>query len=194
MKVYFKKLQGFVAAAALLCVATSCERNDVKPDQVAAAAVESDALNLKQDYVADLSSLNGSGATGKANLTLVGDMLTVRIEASGMTPLEVHPQHIHGFADTKKNSVCPPPSADTNGDGLISVAEGAPFYGAILLPLMPFPTATAAGNVTYERTFKISKDLLPLQNRTIVLHGMMVNGVYMPTLPVACGQVRVMNK
>jgi hypothetical protein len=31
---------------------------------------------------------------------------------------------------------------------------------------------------------------MPLQNRAIVLHGLTVNGTYMVTLPVACGQIQ----
>ncbi|HEV7331349.1 MAG TPA: CHRD domain-containing protein [Flavisolibacter sp.] len=144
-------------------------------------------------YKAYLSPLNNSGVSGMATLTLEGNMLTVTIEASGLTPNQVHPQHIHGFMERNKNAKCPPMSADTDGDGLVELAEGAPFYGPVLLSLTPFPTATAEGNIMYSNTFTIDKELLPLQNNAIVLHGMMVNGTYWPTLPVACAQIMPAN-
>ena len=119
----------------------------------------------------------------------------------------MHPQHIHGFTENKGNSNCPTPAADTNGDGLVGLVEGLPSYGGVLLelyvPIDEFPVADANGELTYERTFTLGEtefpeegelisesDLSPLQNRTIVLHGMTVNGEYIATLPVACGQIK----
>lgn len=62
--------------------------------------------------------------------------------------------------------------------------------------------ADADGKPSFERTFTLGEvefeeegqvisyaDLKPLQNRAIVLHGMTVNGEYVATLPVACGQI-----
>ena len=40
-----------------------------------------------------------------------------------------HAMHIHGILGDA--NVCAPASADTSGDGLISLEEGAPFYGPI---------------------------------------------------------------
>ncbi len=136
-------------------------------------------------------SLNGSGVSGTATLTLMGDELTVHIQASGLEPGMVHPQHIHGFMENNKNSVCPPMSADTDGDGLIELGEGLPFYGPVILPLEPFPTAPD-GTIDYTRTFNVADymHLLPLQNNVIVLHGMTVDGEYIATLPVACGMIK----
>ncbi|MCP9201360.1 hypothetical protein MKO06_15730 [Gramella sp. GC03-9] len=137
-------------------------------------------------YTVNFGELNGSGVSGMAELVLDGANLTVRISASGLEP-GAHAQHIHGFVEDKRNSKCPPESADTDGNGLISVAEGAPFYGGILLSLTPFPEADENGDLEYEMTFEdVTKDLTPLQNKAIVLHGM--DG--MPFLPVACGQIK----
>lgn len=157
-------------------------------------------------YTVDFTALNGSGVTGSADLSLMGDKLTVKVNATGLEPNVVHPQHIHGFTGNKGNSTCPTSADDTNGDGLIDLVEGLPSYGGVLLelyvPIDQFPVADANGILTYERTFTLGEtefaeegelisqsDLSPLQNRTIVLHGMTVNGKYVATLPVACGQI-----
>ncbi|MDH3215059.1 MAG: hypothetical protein OEN01_02055 [Candidatus Krumholzibacteria bacterium] len=143
-------------------------------------------------YVADLVPLNGSGVSGMAELTVEDGMLMVTIHATGLEPNRNHPQHIHGF-DLPRNATCPDMSADTDGDGLISVGEGLPFYGPVLLPLTPFST-TPTGALDYTATFTDLSALEPvstLQNRTIVLHGRTVNSDYVASLPIACGQIRV---
>lgn len=157
-----------------------------------------------KEYRADLQALNGSGVTGTATLELDGDELTVSIDATGLEAGKLHPQHVHGF-DRPRNSTCPTASADDNGDGVVSVGEGAPSYGAVRLPLTPFPVADGTGAIDYDETFEIERkgnssrftvevdgedvQLGPLQNRAIVLHGMTVGGEYVPTLPVACAQL-----
>lgn len=157
-------------------------------------------------FSATLSPLNDSGVMGQATIMVEGNELTVEIWAEGLEPNMVHPQHIHGFMDTKKNATCPDPSADTNGDGLVDLVEGLPSYGPVLLelylPIDEFPVADAEGMLHYTRTFTLGEvefeeegevisyhDLKPLQNRAIVLHGMTVDGEYIATLPVACGQI-----
>jgi Cu/Zn superoxide dismutase len=147
------------------------------------------SMNLKKEYRASLGALNNSGVHGTATLMLEGNMLTVSIEAMGLEAGKPHPQHIHGFMENNRNSTCPTSAFDTNGDGLIDLGESVPAYGPILLDLAPMPTADAMGKVSYTKTFTINSNLLPLQNRAIVLHGLTVNGQYIATLPVACGQV-----
>ena len=186
-------------AACAMFLLTSCNEDNVMPKDMMSAqntqeARSSNSLNLQKTYTADIMSLNNSGVMGTATLMLDGDMLTVHIQASGLEPGMIHPQHIHGFKDSNKNAVCPPMSADMDGDGLIELAEGLPFYGPILLPLQPFPVAPD-GTIDYKQTFDISDKtvLLPLQNNVIVLHGMTVDGEYVATLPVACGEIKPMN-
>lgn len=139
-------------------------------------------------YTAELSMLNESGVMGTAELWLDGDQLTVTIQASGIEPDMLHPQHIHGFTANNANATCPPMSADSNGDGLITLEEGLPFYGPVLLPLMPFPMAED-GTIDYTETFTVEGDVLPIQQNAIVLHGGTVDGLYVATLPVACGAI-----
>ncbi len=150
-------------------------------------------------YKSCLYQTNDSGAAGFAYFRLDGTELTAAVMAVGLEPGQVHPQHVHGFADDSE-STCPP--ADAAGeDGLISLEEGAPYYGPVILPLTDengnMPTAGANGWVMYERTFTLgsngnpsASDLGPLDKRAVVLHGMTVDGDYVPTLPVACGTVK----
>lgn len=162
-----------------------------------------------QTYEAKLEALNDSGATGTATATLERNRLTVTVEMDGVDAGELHPQHIHGFDDARANATCPTEDAEDGITGspeeaampetLISVAEGLPFYGDILLPLKPFPTPPAT-SYTFTETYS-GKDLAPLQpikktlqNRHIVVHGDTVAGAdgedtYIATLPIACGQL-----
>ncbi len=169
-----------------------------------------------QEYRADLSPLNNSGVSGTAHLMLNDDgTLTVDIMATGLEADINHDQHIHGFLDGT-NAVSPPQSA--GGDAaspqgtLLSVGEGAPFYGPILLPLEP--NSTAPGGIeNFSHTYNDSEaaslnasllavlgtslvnsissidDLRALDLREIVIHGLTVDGVYQATLPVASGEI-----
>ncbi|MBZ9729840.1 superoxide dismutase family protein [Salegentibacter sp. JZCK2] len=169
------------------------------------------------DYRVNLSELNGSGVSGTAYLSLNGDDLTIKIQASGLEPNMLHPQHIHGL-ESNENGTCPPSdpgseafmAADTDNNGFLSVEEGAPFYGPILLeiyvPIDDYPVADENGDIDFERTFTLGElefeeegevislsNLEPLENRTIVLHGLTVDGEYDASLPVACGQIEHMD-
>lgn len=201
----------FLSLCFLFAFSCSDSQDNVEPNFDATSKAnmkgkDMGSANIKT-YTATLSSLNASGVMGEANITVEGNELTVEIWAEGLEANMVHPQHIHGFMDTKKNSTCPDPSADTNGDGLVDLVEGLPSYGGVLLelylPVDEFPVADADGMLHYTRTFTLGEvefeeegqvisyhDLKPLQNRTIVLHGMTVDGEYIATLPVACGQIR----
>lgn len=146
-------------------------------------------------YSTQLRALNGSGVSGVATMDLQGDTLTVTIHASGLEPNQTHMQHIHAI--DHGNSTCPPLSADTDGDGIISFAEGLPFFGPVRLPLTisgtTYPFIGASGTVSYTRTFTVDPQaFLHLQTKAVVLHGLTVGGTYQPSVPVACGQVQVL--
>ena len=126
-------------------------------------------------YSAQLRELNGSGATGDASLQVSedGETMTLRVNATGLDLDFAHAMHIHGIYDgdlsdapdagTFSSSACPDMSADANGDGVLTVVEGVPAYGEVLVSLTTsgdtsassglavdrFPSGTS---ITYERT------------------------------------------
>ncbi|GAA4318528.1 hypothetical protein GCM10023115_44440 [Pontixanthobacter gangjinensis] len=146
-------------------------------------------------YEAQLGSINESGASGVATVSVQDNMLTVNVMAQGMVANQAHPQHIHGLSNGE-NATCPPATADADEDGIITIPEGAPFYGEVLLPLDDFPMADADGNINYEKSFMLgengnptAEELGELEDRVIVLHGMNNNDEYVATIPVACGEL-----
>lgn len=164
----------------------------------------------KAEYAANLAALNGSGASGEAELKLENGMLEAKIESEGLAPNLPHLQHIHGFAQAV--SECPTlAAADKNPeDGLISAGEGGPFYGPILVSftatgdtspasagaLDRFPVADSEGEFEYERTFGIPADVgARLGDFAVVQHGVDLNGNGMydssfeVALPATCGTI-----
>ncbi len=148
-----------------------------------------------EELKAYLNTLNNSGVHGVATVSLKGDHLVVTVHATGVEAGKPHPQHIHGSADGTPAS-CPDLSADLDGDNLVSVGEGIPVFGPIILPLTPFQTADN-GKIDYHQKFKLGVDVAltadelgPLHHRTIVLHGLSVGGEYIPTMPIACGRLQ----
>lgn len=173
------------------------------------SAAQNRAANV---FRADLASLNGSGVQGVAKIQVQNGTFTVQINARGHVPGRVHPQHIHAKQDGSK-STCPPASADDDGDGLVSVTEGGPFYGPVFIPLdgslekaeglgeiktFPVPN-NQGGAITYRQSISLEElgtnfnAPLNLDQRAIVLHGENVGGEYIPTLPVACGTIERVN-
>ena len=142
--------------------------------------------NHDGSYQADLVALNQSGVSGTGMVTLQGDSATVMIEATGLLAGAPHAQHFHIGAQGE----CPTDADDENGDGFVSVTEGAPFYGAIGTSLTTtgdtspdsglaidrFPTD---GSISYSRTFDITEDVQAAfagGTAVLVLHGVDKNG------------------
>ena len=152
-------------------------------------------------FVANLGGLNNSGVTGEVTITYMQDgLFQVHTKANGLEPNMVHPQHIHGFGFDMMNpqdAVCPPMSA-AGDDGLLTLPDGLPFYGPVLIPLdselipldiQEFPMANANGQLNYLEFAKFQALIhaidmgtdgvqtmknLALDKRTIVLHGAFV--------------------
>lgn len=112
-------------------------------------------------YKVQLNPLNNSGVTGTATVMMSanGDFEVIG-DVMGLAPGMVHPQHIHGFVMENmadQDAVCPPPSA-AGDDGLLTLEDGLPFYGPVLIPLddnlvpltaQNYPVATSAGTIAY---------------------------------------------
>lgn len=169
---------------------------------VATAAV----ATAQMRYQAEITELNGSGVSGVAMAEIMGDMLQVDMLLTGLETGVSHIQHVHGlFSDgAPSDSMTPPPSADTDGDGFVEVLEGVPFYGDIILPLSSpaasgndpatemFPMPMADGSLAFSQTYDLTDegqffsavtgtsytgdDLMPLWLREVVIHGMTVDG------------------
>ncbi len=144
------------------------------------------ASAASSSYQADLSALNESGVTGTGMVTLDGTSATVTIEASGLVEGAPHAQHFHIGAE----GTCPTDGDDGDGDGFVSVTEGAPYYGDIGssltlegdtspdsgLAVDRFPTD---GELAYERTFEVSDDVAAAfedGTAVLVLHGVDKDG------------------
>ncbi|MFE6703214.1 hypothetical protein [Streptomyces sp. NPDC057718] len=136
-------------------------------------------------YQIDLEQLNDSGASGAALVSLEGDKLTVKIDAQGLVPGQPHAQHIHGSTDGH-DFRCPDKSADKDGDGIVTTAEGLPQYGDINISLTTkgdtskdsglavdrMPVADKNGKLTYSRTITVSQDVADhLKDLHVVQHG-----------------------
>ncbi|CAM4370970.1 hypothetical protein GILI108418_17060 [Gillisia limnaea] len=142
--------------------------------------------------------MNGTNSIAFAYFRVQGNVLKATVLGANFTPNQMHPQHIHGLDSGATNATCPPASAaddDTEGDDrFISLTEGLPFYGPIILSLDfengDFPMASSDGSYIYQRTFNISGlSISNWENLVVVGHGRMVDGSYQATLPVACGEV-----
>ncbi|WP_051881713.1 hypothetical protein [Parvularcula oceani] len=162
-------------------------------------------------YLVDFEELNDSGVDGNGTLVYNSEdgTLEVSLDFTGLAA-GPHPMHIHGLFEegvavpggTPADSVTPPQSADTtgegDGDGFVETLEGVPFYGDILLQLVTEPgngtaflTAGEDGTASYDVTFDLSdssiflpslptgnvysaEDLFPLILREIVIHGLVL--------------------
>lgn len=197
--------------------------NQNEGDSVEALKTQSNSQNLSASadvYKVTFKSLNADAGyrtvKGNANLRINNDRLTVQVNANGLQPGMLHPQHIHAAGS------CPSTSADTNNDGFIDVVEGVPSYGGIFVPLdadladLSFQTSfpnpsNKAGAITYKESVSVSElesatgEALNLEGRHLVLHGVSPDADLpesvqslggLPanlTLPVACGEVVKVN-
>ncbi|ACL38161.1 conserved hypothetical protein [Pseudarthrobacter chlorophenolicus A6] len=138
-------------------------------------------------YQSTLSQINGSSASGTVTVDVTGNQAHAVLKVSGLAPTFMdapypHVQHIHGGAQ----GVCPAPSADTDGDGVVSTTEGAPSYGGIVTTLSTSgDTSPAAGldlkvagqgaSYTVDRTFELNaetKAALEAGTAVVVVHGL----------------------
>lgn len=135
-------------------------------------------------FQAQLTELNGSGASGSAWVIVEGDQATVKINGSGFVAGAPHAQHIH----IGGRNECPTMAADDNGDGVVSTVEGKPAYGSIKVSLTTkgdyspqsalavkrMPVASESGELSYTRTLDLSSDVVNSLSDgagVVVVHG-----------------------
>ena len=147
-------------------------------------------------YVAELHALNtkatGMQTAGEARFTIVGDSLTITVNARHVPPEMMHLQHFHGFT-TSQNATCPTSSADANHDGVVDLIETEPTSGTTLVPFTAnpvsmeivtdsYPKASANGTYQYRKTVSLSAleaafakafdgQKLDLGRRVVFIHG-----------------------
>ncbi|WP_122261338.1 hypothetical protein [Ornithinimicrobium cerasi] len=134
-------------------------------------------------------SVPNSQAGGSTRITaLPNGKVQVSVQAWGLAPLLPHAMHLHGFTD-QADLGCPGPAADSDGNGLVNVIEGAPSYGGIIaslttsgdtspssaLALDRFPVADADGRLSYTRTFVNGDSLANADTAQVVVHGIDLN-------------------
>jgi len=144
-------------------------------------------------YTAVLKPLNKSGGSGTLTIKLTGNQAQVSEHFTGLAATYKgapypHVQHIH----IGGRHSCPPPSADTSGDGVINTAEGHPFYGDIGTTLtvsggttpaaaLDLRRAPAGRDATYNRTITLDPaTLASLRDNTAVI---VVHALDASTLP-----------
>ncbi|WP_445505319.1 hypothetical protein [Microvirga sp. G4-2] len=142
----------------------------LNPEGTGPAAPESQAVleaaEQTDTFAALLTPANDSGVLGAALVHFdeeQGDV-TIAVRASGLTPNEVHPQHIHGFEDDRP-SLVPTIALDQDHDGFVEGPEAGPVYGPVLLAATAsgevsreavsedFPRADENGNLTFVQTY-----------------------------------------
>lgn len=144
-------------------------------------------------YRGDLRELNDSGASGEGTLTVSqdGETMDVEIDATGLNLDGPHAIHLHGIVEGERVSAssCPSTLADTDSDGVITVAEGAPSYGGVQVSLTTtgdtspdsalaverFPSGTS---ISYSRSGISIPEVLKanLGKLHFVVHGIDENG------------------
>ncbi|TFC34241.1 MULTISPECIES: hypothetical protein [unclassified Cryobacterium] len=83
---------------------------------------------------ANLTELNGSGASGTATATVRNQKIKhIEVHASGLMPEAPHAQHIHYGNQAMQE--CPTIALDSNGDGRLNTVEGIPAYGPVVVSL-----------------------------------------------------------
>ncbi len=139
----------------------------------------------------NFNSLNGSVVSGHVKIWQYGNTLDVFIEVTGLDRGKAHLMGIHGIDGA--TAVAPPLSADVNGDGIISYAEGLPFFGPELVALTPTKKPDHRASIVYRQWISgapLDAKNVALSTRVILIQGAFTHPSYTltyydPTIPVA---------
>ena len=154
---------------------------------LAFAAAPATAASAGTSYQATLNPLNHSTGSGRLTLTLNGNQAMIHETWSGLAATfsgapYPHVQHIHNGGA----GMCPMPSADKNGDGVVSTTEGGPAYGPIGATLSTkgdtspkagtdLKIAPAGPTLSYHRTITLTSGVvsqIKAGKAVIVVHGL----------------------
>ncbi|BDZ54115.1 superoxide dismutase family protein [Agromyces marinus] len=132
----------------------------------------------------------GSQAEGSTRVkALPNGKLQVTVEAWGLSPNLPHAMHLHGVPGPATDMACPGPAA-AGADGVVTVLDGAPFYGGIItsltstgdvspasaLALDRFAMSDADGYLYYQRTFTDVPGYTDAGTVQVVVHGIDFDG------------------
>jgi|GEM_PF-1729553 len=153
--------------------------------------VASYSYDLNAVQPADVPESRASGTTRVK--ALPNGKLQVTVEAWGLSPNLPHAMHLHGVPGDATDMACPGPAA-AGPDGVVTVLDGAPFYGGILtsltstgdvspasaLALDRYAVADADGHLYYQRTFTDVPGYTDAGTVQVVVHGIDFdrNGMY----------------
>ncbi|MET3175655.1 UNVERIFIED_ORG: hypothetical protein ABIB52_003524 [Arthrobacter sp. UYCu721] len=120
------------------------------------AAQNAKPLEKTVTLTANLTELNGSGASGTATAVVRNQKIQhIEVHATGLTPDAPHAQHIH-YGNQALNE-CPTLAQDSNGDGRLNTVEGVPAYGPVVVSLNTTGDTTPASLLAVSR-FPVSHD------------------------------------
>lgn len=174
------------AAAAALVLggagAASAAHDDNPSDKVASYTYALEAVQP--------GSVPGAGASGTTRVkSLPNGKLQVTVEAWGLSPNLPHAMHLHGIEGAPADMGCPGP-AQAGADGIVTVVDGAPFYGGILtslttsgdvsaasaLALDRYAVSDANGHLFYKRTLTSAPGYADAGTVQVVVHGIDFDG------------------
>ena len=184
MKVTAPLALGAAAALSLVSATAAQAAHDDNPSP----KVASYSYSMDPVQAASVPNSQASGTTRVKRLP--NGKVQVKVTATGLMPNAPHAMHLHGVDGPATDQGCPGPSADTDGDGYVTVVEGVPFYGSILtslttsgdvspssaLDLDRMAVADANGTLEYSRTFSQGSAMANADTVQVVVHGIDING------------------
>lgn len=114
----------------------------------AVAAAKTSNKTSNTTVRADLTSLNNSGVSGTATVTVTGNKLDASIDATGLLRNAPHAVHIH-FGEEFLHE-CPTQAA-AGDDGQLATLEGLPFYGPVVVSFTTSGDTSAASVLAVDR-------------------------------------------
>lgn len=173
---------GVAALGVLTMAGTAAAAHDENPsDRVATYEYSLDAVQPE--------TVPNSQASGSTRIVaLPNGKVQVKVEAWGLAP-GVHAMHLHGVPGADRDNACPSPAA-AGDDGVVTILDGAPFYGGIVasltttgdtspasaLALDRFPVADETGYLEYSRTFDDAAAFAEAGTVQVVVHGIDFDG------------------